>query len=119
MASLTLLAILSSGVPLILRIFLATAVMAACTRAVSRLRLPIEAAGWSSRSGWTLRGVDGGDDEAVLLSFRVLGDCILLRLASRRYGKLTLWLMPDNADVDIRRRLRMRLATLPIPLKPA
>jgi hypothetical protein len=37
---------------------------------------------------------------------------VLLRLTSPRYGKLTLWLMPDNTDPDIRRRLRMRLAVL-------
>ena len=37
---------------------------------------------------------------------------VVLRLASGRYGKLTLWLMPDNSDADIRRRLRMRLAAL-------
>jgi toxin CptA len=41
-----------------------------------------------------------------------MGQLVLLRLASRRYGKLTLWLLPDNSDADIRRRLRMRLAVL-------
>jgi toxin CptA len=59
-----------------------------------------------------LRGLDGTDAPASLLSFKVMRSMVLLRLTSPRYGKLTLWLMPDNSDADIRRRLRMRLAIM-------
>jgi toxin CptA len=106
---LALLAVVLSGVPWILRALLALAVMVACRHALRRLQLPISAVGWA-RGCWTLRGLDGADDPATLLSSRILGRLVLLRVASQRYGKLTLWLMPDNSDADIRRRLRMRLA---------
>ena len=109
---LTVVGVMVSDAPLLVRTTLALASMAACNYAVRRLHLPICAVGWASRSGWTLRGVDGADDAAALLSFRVVGRMVLLRVASGRYGKLTLWLMPDNTDADIRRRLRMRLAVL-------
>lgn len=101
-----------SGVPLFERIALALASVAACVHAIRRLRLPIYAVGWANQSGWTLRGLDGADDAATLVSFRIMRQVVLLRLASVRYGKLSLWLMPDNTDADIRRRLRMRLAVL-------
>lgn len=101
-----------SGLPLWVRIALVAAVMLACLRAVRQLRLPIFAVGWAAHGGWTLRGQDGADDVATLLSFRILRNVILLRLASRRYGRLSFWLMPDNLDPDTRRRLRMRLAVL-------
>ena len=105
-------AIWFSGVPLWARIALVAAVMLAGLRAVRQLRLPIFAVGWAGHGGWTLRGRDGADDAATLLSFRILRNVILLRLASRRYGRLSFWLMPDNLDPDTRRRLRMRLAVL-------
>jgi toxin CptA len=106
---LSVLAIALSGVPLILQCVLVAAAIMACRYALRRLSLPISAVGWA-KAGWTLRGLDGGDDPATLISFRATGSLVLLRLASQRYGKLTLWLMPDNSDADIRRRLRMRLA---------
>ena len=110
--ALAVVAIAVSGLPLLARIALILASMAGCVYAVRRLSLPVYAVGWASQNGWTLRGLDGGDDAATLVAFRVMHQAILLRLASARYGKLTLWLMPDNSDVDIRRRLRMRLAVL-------
>jgi toxin CptA len=106
------LAIAASGAPLILRVALVIAAIAGCLHALRRLTLPISAVGWASQSGWTLRGVDGADDAATLISSRGMSGMVLLHLASQRYGKLTLWLMPDNSDADIRRRLRMRLAVL-------
>jgi toxin CptA len=105
-------AVAFSGVPWFLGLALAIAAVVGCRRAVGGLRLPISAVGWAAQSGWTLRGLDGADDPAILLSSRSMAGMVLLRLASQRYGKLTLWLMPDNSDADIRRRLRMRLAVL-------
>jgi toxin CptA len=119
MTFLAVLAIALSGVAVVWQVVLAMGAAAACRHTLLRLRLPIYAVGWANQSGWTLRGLDGSDDTATLLSFRAIGDAVLLRLASRRYGKLTLWLMPDNSDADIRRRLRMRLAILrTAPLEP-
>jgi toxin CptA len=109
---LTVVAVMASGGPVLMRVVLASVLVAVCSQAIRRLQLPIYAVGWASRSGWTLRGLDGADDAAALLSFRIVGQLVLLRLASGRYGKLTLWLMPDNTDADIRRRLRMRLAVV-------
>jgi len=112
MTSLALISIAVSGAPVAVRIALMLASITLCIHTVHRLRLPIYAVGWANRSGWTLRGLDGADDAAALVSFRVMRQVVLLRLVSERYGKLTLWLMPDNSDSDIRRRLRMRLAVL-------
>ncbi|WP_333676964.1 hypothetical protein [Dyella sp.] len=109
---LAMVAIAISGLPLLMRIALVLVSTAACVHAIRRLALPIYAVGWANQSGWTLRGLDGGDDAATLVAFRIFRQTVLLRLASARYGKLTLWLMPDNSDADIRRRLRMRLAVL-------
>jgi len=105
-------AIWLAGAPQWARVALLIAAILACIRAVRQLRVPIFAVGWGAHGGWTLRGQDGADDAATLLSFRVLRNVILLRLASRRYGRLSFWLMPDNLDPDTRRRLRMRLAAL-------
>jgi toxin CptA len=116
-AFLTLQAIALSGASWMLRCALVLMVIAACCHALRRLRVPIYAVGWA-KGGWTLRGLDGADDPATLLSSRVIGSVVLLRLASKRYGKLTLWLMPDNSDADIRRRLRMRLAVLQAVREP-
>ena len=119
MTFLVLLAIALSGMALVWQIVLAMGTVIACRHTLLRLRLPIYAVGWAGQSGWTLRGLDGSDDTATLLSFRAIGGVVLLRLASCRYGKLTLWLLPDNSDADIRRRLRMRLAILrTAPLEP-
>jgi toxin CptA len=42
----------------------------------------------------------------------VLGVVVLLRLQTAEQGMQVLLLAPDNSDADIRRRLRMRLATV-------
>jgi toxin CptA len=110
--ALTLLALVLSGFSGWFRLALSLGAIAACGRALRRLRLPVVAVGWSGRSGWSLHGRDGADEPATLLSHKVMRTAILLRLASHRHGKLTLWLMPDNTDADTRRRLRMRLALL-------
>jgi toxin CptA len=105
-------AIALSGLPRVLQILLAVSVPVMCGQALRRLRVPVSAVGWAHQAGWSLHGLDGADEPATLLSFKVIRTVVLLQLTSRRYGKLTLWLMPDNSDADIRRRLRMRLAVL-------
>ena len=106
------LAMALSGIPIWAQVAVALGVAIACRRALRQLNASVSAAGWAHSSGWTLRGVDGTDEPASLRSFKVMGSLVLLRLSSSRYGKLTLWLMPDNSDADIRRRLRMRLAVM-------
>jgi toxin CptA len=68
------------------------------------------AVGWSADGGWSLRLNDGSDVPVQLRSSRVYGGSVLLRLAQQGRRPHALWLLPDNSDADIRRRLRMRLA---------
>ncbi|TAM20231.1 MAG: hypothetical protein EPN68_13380 [Rhodanobacter sp.] len=70
----------------------------------------VTAAGWAAEGGWNLHRGNGDDAMATLLSFRVLGNFVLLRLREQDQRITTLLLAPDNSDPDIRRRLRMRLA---------
>jgi toxin CptA len=73
---------------------------------------PVVAAGWSADNSWTLHLTSHEDVPATLASFRVLGMFVLLRLRTMEQGVQVLLLAPDNSDMDIRRCLRMRLATL-------
>jgi toxin CptA len=59
--------------------------------------------------GWALYRADRTQLPATLLSHRVVGTCVLLRLRTDHATEVLL-LAPDNTDPDIRRRLRMRLA---------
>ena len=72
----------------------------------------VVAAGWSADNSWTLHLASHEDVPATLASFRVLGMFVLLRLLTTEQGVQVLLLAPDNSDADIRRRLRMRLATI-------
>jgi toxin CptA len=74
-------------------------------------RTPVLAAGCAEDGQWSLRMTSQDDAVATLLACRVLGGFVLLRLRVADQGIHTLLLGPDNADADIRRRLRMRLAT--------
>ena len=112
-ASLALLAIVLSALPAWLWLLLATAVLLATWHSVHHLATrPVVAAGWDTGNLWTLRLADHEDVPAALLSFRVLGAFVLLRLRTAEQGVQVLLLAPDNSDADIRRRLRMRLATV-------
>ena len=79
---------------------------------------PVVAAGWGADNSWTLHLASREDVPAMLASFRVLGMFVLLRLQTAQQVQVLL-LAPDNSDADIRRRLRMRLATIqpgePVP----
>ena len=92
---------------------LAICVLMALSQCVRRMaQLPVCAAGWGADDLWTVHLVTHEDVPATLTSFRVLGVFVLLRLKTTDRGSVTLLLAPDNSDADIRRRLRMRLATL-------
>ncbi len=114
-AVLAVLATMLCALPLWLRLLVAVVVVLVTWDTRRRLAAPaVIAAGWSDGSDWTLRMTDNEDIPAILVSFRVLGAFVLLRLRLRsaRQGTCVLLLAPDNSDADIRRRLRMRLATM-------
>ena len=113
MAGLAMLAVLLCALAPWLKLLLAIVVLLPTWRSLRRMRAtPIVAAGWSADNDWMLRLVDQEDVPARLASFRVLGVFVLLRLQTAERGAQMLLLAPDNSDADIRRRLRMRLATM-------
>ena len=94
-----------------LKLALLAAVLLGTWRALRAIAgSPVSAAGWAADDSWTVHLRSQQDLPATLVSFRVLGSLVLLRL--RLPGRVTqvLLLLPDNSDADIRRRLRMRLA---------
>jgi toxin CptA len=112
-AALAALAVALSGVAIALKLVLIAAVAMATWQNLQRAqRSTLAAAGWDAEGDWTLRTADHEDIAATLASFRVLGGFILLRLRTEERGMQILLLAPDNTDRDIRRRLRMRLATV-------
>ena len=112
MALLAIAAVWLSAIPGVLKVLVTAGLIAAAWRTLARfVRSPVRAAGWSQRSGWTLRMADGEDTSASLLAFRVAGErMVWLCLGVQGHGTVSLLLAPDNSDADIRRRLRMRLA---------
>lgn len=112
-AAFALLAMMLCMIPLWSKLLLSAGVVLATHMALRRLAMgPVAAAGWSMDQAWTLRLHDHEDIPATLSSFRVLGGFVLLRLQTAGHGMQVLLLAPDNSDADIRRRLRMRLATI-------
>ena len=113
MAALAVLAVMLSALDPWLKPLLIAGVLVATWRAIRQLAAnPIAAAGWSADNAWTVRLPDYEDVPATLASFRVLGGFVWLRLQTAERGTRILLLAPDNSDADIRRRVRMRLATL-------
>ena len=113
LATLAVLALALCGLAGWLKLLLAAGVLGATWQAIRQLaRSPVRAAGWSADASWTLHLHPHQDVPATLASFRVLGSLVLLRLRTAEQGVQVLLLAPDNSDADIRRRLRMRLATL-------
>ena len=113
MSCLALLAIGLCGLELWQQAVLAAALVLIAARAARHLTAtPVSAAGWSADAGWTLHLLAHEDVPVTLASFRVLGPFVLLRLKTAGQAVHVLLLAPDNSDADIRRRLRMRLATM-------
>ncbi|MEI7038011.1 protein YgfX [Fulvimonas yonginensis] len=110
-AVLALASIALSGAPWGLKTGLAIVVLASVARALRTLsRSGIAGVGLAGEN-WTLYRAGQAEIPATLASFRILGTCVLLRLRTAE-GVAVLLLAPDNADADVRRRLRMRLAAL-------
>ena len=112
-AALAVLAVIICALPLWIRLALTIAVLLATWQTHHQLvTSSVMAAGWGTELDWTVHMADNEDVSAELLSFRILGPFVLLRLRMVGRGVHALLLAPDNSDADIRRRLRMRLATL-------
>ena len=108
-AALAFVAIALRGAPLGLKLVLATSVGIFAGMAARRSpRSRIAGVGYGP-SGWALYHADRTHWPAMLLSHRVIGTYVLLRLKTDDCTE-TLLLATDNSDPDIRRRLRMRLA---------
>jgi toxin CptA len=112
-ATVTVLAVALCGLAPWLKLLVGSAVLLVTWQSLRRLAaMPVAAAGWSADNDWTLHLIDYKDVPATLASFRVFGVFVLLRLQTVGHGVQVLLLAPDNSDADIRRRLRMRLATM-------
>ncbi len=112
-AALALLGVALSALAVWLKLLLTVIASVTTWRALRRLASgSIAAAGWSAENDWTLHLLDHADVPATLASFHVLGAFVLLRMQTGERGVQVLLLAPDNSDADIRRRLRMRLATM-------
>ena len=112
-AALAVLAVVLCALAPWLKLLLIAGVLLATWQSILKAAaLPVVAAGWSADNSWTLHLADHEDVPALLASFRVLGGFVLLRLRTVERGTQVLLLAPDNSDADIRRRLRMRLATV-------
>ncbi|WP_049622569.1 hypothetical protein [Frateuria defendens] len=109
---LAMLAVLLSGLPLWSQGLLLGGAAAIGWRSLrAQASSTVSAAGWGAEGDWTLRLAGGEDVPARLASHRVLGPLVLLRLVDARGHATALLLAGDNSDADLRRRLRMRLAT--------
>lgn len=116
--ALAFVAIALSGAPFRYKLLLAVGTLLLAAIAARRsVRSRIAGVGYGP-GGWALYRADRTQFPATLLSHRVIGTCVLLRLRTDHTTE-TLVLATDNSDPDIRRRLRMRLAAQsPVPGVP-
>ena len=75
-------------------------------------RAAVSGAVWLSDGSWRFRSTSLEEAAATLCSARVLAGCLWLRLATASQGPVFLLLAPDNSDVDLRRRLCVRLSAV-------
>lgn len=112
-AALAAAAVMLSGLMVWLKLPLCLVVWGSAARSDRRMaNSPVAAVGWNADEAWIIHLASHDDVPATLASFRVLDALVLLRLKTPEHGIHVLLLAPDNSDADIRRRLRMRLATL-------
>lgn len=110
-ALLVLIALALTRLPWLVRVIVSAWVVVYAWVSVRRLgRHTLRSVGWHADDSWTLQLADGGDAPGRLLSGRVIGPLIVLRLAWSDGDGCALILLPDNTDVDVRRRLRVRLS---------
>lgn len=114
-ACLAIVAVWLSGTTPSLRAALSLAAVAIAGVSIGRLlRPPIVSLLWRVEGGvdLVLNGtlVDGRRETlGVIQSGRVIGPLIVLTVRWPPRERATIWLLPDNLDADVRRRLRIRL----------
>lgn len=112
-AGLALVAIGLSAMPWWGRAALAALILVATARTQYQWRhAPTLVVGWNAEGQWTLHTAATDEVAMTLASFRTLGGWVQLRLASPSRGGQFLVLASDNSDPGLRRRLRVRLATV-------
>ncbi|MGH8041554.1 MAG: protein YgfX [Rudaea sp.] len=107
---LALVALAFSGVPVVVKMALGIFVCAQAGFGFVRfLRPPLQRVAWQPGGHWHVIDADGREHVAELTRGTVRGAWIVLNLRRTDDRRITLILAPDNADVDTRRRLRVRL----------
>jgi toxin CptA len=98
--------------------FASTLVIALCTGITlgNLLRPRVRSVLWRADGGADIALRDRQGDgyrevHGTIHGARMMGPLITLTLRWPPHGRATLWLLPDNLDADVRRRLRMRLRT--------
>ena len=109
---LAIVSIFSSGAPVWAKTGLSLAAAGWTGWAIGPLRRPpIMRAAWLHGGHWRVVDADGREFAAELVAGVARGAWIVLSLRRSDGRKLALTLGPDNVDADVRRRLRVRLAS--------
>lgn len=111
---LALLAIWASAGPLWLRLAIAVGVAIWAAVAVRRVLRPrVRSLSWRGDGGVDLvlaaEAPDGREAQGGVQAARMLGPLVVLTVRWPPRERAHLWILPDNLDVDTRRRLRMRV----------
>ena len=77
-----------------------------------RSRWFIDRLTWSADEDWTVHTADGKERTARLLSSYVHPHIVILSLAAGRFVRYSVVILPDSADSDVIRRLRVCLQTV-------
>jgi toxin CptA len=111
MALLALFAVAFAGVGTWLKLALCCAVVAYAAHALWRhLGASTRRAAWHEAGHWRIALASGEERVAELRHAVVRGGWLVLTLRAGNGERVALILGPDNSDVDVRRRLRVRLA---------
>ena len=110
-ALLALIALALSGIDLWMKLVIGCVACIYAGYALWRfLYAPARRVAWHAAGHWRVADIDGDEHVAELQHAVVRGDWIVLTLRHSNGERVPLVLAPDNCDVDIRRRLRVRLA---------
>lgn len=114
-AALAAMALVLSGLPSLLRLALVIAVVVAAVRTTMTLLRPrVRSVLWRTDGSIEVETrdrvlEDAASQEGQLRGARVLGPLVVLRLRWQRSETAALWLLPDNTDADVLRRLCVRI----------
>ncbi|HSE11758.1 MAG TPA: protein YgfX, partial [Rudaea sp.] len=112
-ALVSLVAVASSGIAGWLRVVAAFAACAYAALALRRfLASPVRRVAWHTAGHWRLLDAAGEEHAVELRHAVVRGAWIVLSLRRNDGRRVALVLAPDNCPADVRRRLRIRLASV-------